>query len=156
MVRVLYFGKIFLSSKEEITEKNAAKTKNKLPVIVPSTPLSKKGIKTMVSTPKKLTKVPTSVFIFNFSLRYSTEPIIKIIGAAERIIGALILDESFKPKFKNEIVKVIPVIEAKISGIQSLVFIFKSCLIKKNKIIADTKNLRKTKLNGGMLSSVNL
>ena len=63
--------------------------------------------------------------ILNFSFKYKKLPIINIRGLADIIIGALMLDEYDNPKFKNEIVKVIPAMDRKIKVGISLDFTFK-------------------------------
>jgi len=48
---------------------------------------------------------------------------IRIIGPADKIIGALILDEYLSPKIRQEIVKVIPINERSIRSFHFYVFI---------------------------------
>ena len=79
-----------------------------------------------------------------------------MIGLAEIMIGALILEERLSPKFKNEIVNVIPKIDNKIKVNQSFNLILKFLNTNGKRIIAPIKNLKKTKVNGGITSRVNL
>lgn len=81
---------------------------------------------------------------------------IKIIGLAESIIGALMLDESLSPKFKKEIVSVIPKKESKINVNQSFNLTLRFLYTNGKSIKAPRKNLKKTKVNGGITSKVNL
>ena len=152
----LYFKRSFLRRRVCITEKIVAKTKNIFPLTEASSPLEKIGIRTITRTPTKLTIVPYITLIFNFSLRYKKEPIIKTIGPADKIIGALILEESFKPKLRRAMVKVIPTTERKSKSTISYGCILKSLRTNGRIIIAAKKNLRKTKVNGGILFNVSL
>jgi hypothetical protein len=152
----LYLRRSFLRRSVCITEKIVAKTKNKFPLTEASSPLEKTGMRTITRTPTKLTIVPYKTLIFNFSLRYKKEPIIKTIGPADKIIGALILEESFKPKLRRVIVNVIPTTERRSKSAMSFNCILRFLYTNGRIIIAAKKNLRKTKVNGGILLSVSL
>ena len=81
---------------------------------------------------------------------------INTIGLAESIIGALMLEENLRPKFKKEIAKVIPKKDNKINVKISFNLIFKFLYTNGKSIKAPRKNLTKTKVNGGITSKVNL
>lgn len=74
------------------------RTNKILPITAVSKPLWRIGWMTIISTPKRLTKVPTMVLGLVFSFRNKREPRSKKTGTDDPIIGALILGANFNPQ----------------------------------------------------------
>ncbi len=80
-----------------MTERIIETMKKRLPRIELSRPCSKIGRRMMMAIPMRLMAVPRRTFFLGFSCKNSIEPRMRKTGAAELIIGALMLAVRRRP-----------------------------------------------------------